>query len=104
MSEVYIVVLNPRLLVREDENSRGNPVSLLGDAVQDLEDRSKAGAVLASHQHQAAAHWVSEGDEGSGEIQCFNIILLCPPYMSAPTVGPSSPSFLVSCIFGVYLY
>ena len=104
MSEVYIFVLHPRLLVREDENSRGNPVSLLGDAVQDLEDRSKAGAVLASHQHQNAAHWVSEGDEGSGEIQCFNILLSCPPYMSAPTVGPSSPPFLLSCIFWVCLY
>ena len=69
MSEVGLVVLQLHLLLGEDEDSRGNSVSLLGDSVQELEDRSEAGAVLTSHQHQAAAHWVSEGDKGSGENQ-----------------------------------
>ena len=65
MSEVCLVVLQLHLLVGEDKDSRGNSVSLLGDAVQDLEDQGEAGAVLAPHQHQAAVHWVSEGDKGS---------------------------------------
>ena len=67
MSEVCLVVLHLHLLVGEDEDSRVNSVRLLGDSVQELEDRSEAGAVLTSHQHQAAAHWVSEGDKGSAE-------------------------------------
>ena len=65
MSEVCLVVLKLHHLVREDEDSRGNSVSLLGDAVQEPEDRGEAGAVLASHQHQGAAHWISEGDKGA---------------------------------------
>ena len=67
MSEVCLVVLHLHLLVREDEDSHGNSVSLLGDAVQDMEDRCEAGALLAPHQHQAAVHWVSEGDKGTAE-------------------------------------
>ena len=67
MSEVCLVVFHLHLLVGEDEDSRDNSVRLLGDSVQELEDRSEVGAVLTSHQHQAAAHWVSEGDKGSAE-------------------------------------
>ena len=105
MSEVCLVVLKLHHLVREDEDSRGNSVSLLGDSVQELEDRSKAGAVLTSHQHQAAAHWVSEGDKGSAENKQFNLFSsppLSPLY--TPTVGPSAPAFLVLDVFGVCRY
>ena len=49
MSEVCLVVLHLHLLVGEDEDSRVNSVRLLGDSVQELEDRSEAGAVLTSN-------------------------------------------------------
>ena len=67
MSEGRIAVVNISLLLREEEDSQGNSVSLVSQLVQEAEDSGQAGPVLGSHHRQTAGHGVSEGDKRSAD-------------------------------------
>ena len=69
MSEGRIAVVNISLLLREEEDSQGNSVSLVSQLLQEVEDGREAGPELTSHHRQAAGHGVSEGDKWSAGNQ-----------------------------------
>ena len=72
MSEVCLVVLQLHLLLGEDEDSRGNSVSLLGDAVQDLEDQGEDGGVNAANLRRLIRQ--SEGVDTTTDARDASVI------------------------------